>query len=38
MGSNFLIGKDIRKAGEVPTESFVAPDLPAPPALPNTIP
>jgi len=38
MGSNFILGKDVRKAGEVPTESFVAPDLPEPPALPNTVP
>jgi tetratricopeptide (TPR) repeat protein len=38
MGSNFMIGKDIRKAGELPEDAFVLPDLPAPPALPNTIP
>jgi hypothetical protein len=50
IGSNFIIGKDIRKAGEIPAVDItpppepppepppVIPDLPQPPALPTIIP
>ncbi|MDM7924492.1 MAG: tetratricopeptide repeat protein [bacterium] len=38
LGSNFILGKDVRKTGEVPAESFMVPDLPEPPALPDVIP